>query len=143
MFYYILAVILLLFIYLAAIILPKSFDKQGKYLDAAVKGLIDDYFAAHTDRDIEKKRLRLHKLTISTDRVLSQILTHFGIRETSVKQQLRTSLERNTVTYDQFRILKQFHHMRNEVVHEGLQVYGDNEQVVYSALVVLKTLLGR
>jgi hypothetical protein len=55
---------------------------------------------------------------------------------------LRLALEKNIMTYDQFRILKQFHHMRNEVVHEGLQVYGDNEQMVYSALVVMKTLLG-
>lgn len=142
MFYYILAVILLIFIYLAAVILPKSLDKQGKYLVAAVKGLIDDYFLAHTDKDIEKKRLRLHKLTISADRILSQILWNFGIRDTSVKQQLRSGLDRNVLTYDQFKILKQFHHMRNEVVHEGLQVYGDNEQVVYAALIVMKKLLG-
>lgn len=129
-------------IFLAAVVLPKSLDKDGKFLKTAVQGLIDDYFLAHTDHDIEKKRLRLHKLTISTDRLLGQILTHFNIRDKSVKQQLRMSLDKNIVTYDQFRILKQFHHMRNEVVHEGLQVYGDNEQMVYSALLVMKALLG-
>lgn len=140
--YWIFVLILLAFIYLAAVILPKKFDKQGKFLMAAVRGLVDDYFLAHTDTDIEKKRLRLHKLTISADRVLSQVIGSFGVYNQSVKQQLRMALERNVITYDQFRILKQFHHMRNEVVHEGLQVYGDNEQVVYGAILVMKSLLG-
>lgn len=141
MIYTILALILLVLIYLAAVILPKSLDKSSKYLQAAVKGLVDDYFIAHTDSDIEKKRLRLHKLTISSDRLLGQIMWYFNIKDSSVKQQLRLALDKNIITYDQFRILKQFHHMRNEVVHEGLQVYGDNEQVVYGALLVMKSLL--
>lgn len=141
MFYYILTALLLLFIYLAAVIIPKRLNPNTKYLEVAVKGLIDEYFIAHTEKDLEKKRLRLHKLTISADRVLSQILWNYGLKDSSVKQQLRSALERNTLTYDQFRVLKQFHHMRNEVVHEGLQVYGDNEQIVYAALVVMKKFI--
>jgi hypothetical protein len=141
MFYYILAALLLLFIYLAAVVFPKRHNPNTKYLEVAVKGLIDEYFIAHTEKDLEKKRLRLHKLTISADRVLSQILWNYGLKDSSVKQQLRSALERNTLTYDQFRVLKQFHHMRNEVVHEGLQVYGDNEQIVYAALVVMKKFI--
>lgn len=136
-----LIVLLLLVIVLVAIVLPRRLDKSGAALKVAIQGLIDEYFIAHTEQDIEKKRLRFHKLTISTDRVLAQVLAHFGVRNPSVKQQLRLSLEKNTLTYDQFRALKQFHHMRNEVVHEGLQVYGDSEQVVYGALLVMKTLL--
>lgn len=134
-------IILLLVIVLVAIVLPSRLDKTGAALKIAVQGLIDEYFIAHTEQDIEKKRLRFHKLTISSDRLLSQVLAHFGVRDQSVKQQLRQSLEKNIVTYDQFRALKQFHHMRNEVVHEGLHVYGDSEQFVYAALVVMKSLL--
>jgi len=139
---YVIIILLLLVILMVALVLPKQLDHEGKYLKAAVQGLIDDYFTAHSDTDLEKKRLRLHKLTIATDRLLGQILAHFGVRDQSVKQQLRQALEKNILTYDQFRILKQFHHMRNEVVHEGLQVFGDNEQVVYGALIVLKAILG-
>lgn len=142
MIYYVTAILFLVLIYTVAVVLPKYLDKQGRFLDAAVKGLIDDYFISHTEGDLEKKRLRLHKLTISTDRVLSQVLLHFACNDSSVNQQLRTALNKGIITYDQFRILKQFHHMRNEVVHEDLQVYGDNEQVVYSALVIMKTILG-
>lgn len=141
MFYYILAALLLLLIYLAAVVVPKRLNPNAKYLEVAVKGLIDEYFISHTERDLEKKRLRLHKLTISADRVLSQILWSYGLKDSSVKQQLRAALERNTITYDQFRVLKQFHHMRNEVVHEGLQVFGDNEQIVYAALIVMKKMI--
>lgn len=141
--YYVLIFVILAFLYLITVVFPKTQDKQGKYLSVAIRGLVDEYFLAHTDQDIEKKRLRLHKLTISSDRVLSQVLAHFGTHEPSVKQQLRSSLERNLISYDQFRALKQFHHMRNEVVHDGLQVYGDNEQVIYRALIVLKDLVSR
>ena len=141
MLYPILIIILIAFIYLAAVIFPKTQDQRGKFLGTAIHGLLDEYLLAHTDHDLEKKQLRLHKLTVSADRVLSQVLAHFGTRDSSVKQQLRSALERNIVTYDQFRTLKQFHHMRNEVVHEGLQVYGENEQVIYGALIVLKNLI--
>ncbi|MCC7304177.1 hypothetical protein IT418_02060 [bacterium] len=140
--YYLLAFVLLVVAFLVASILPKSLDKEGKFLVTAVQGLIDDYFIIHTEQNLERKRLKLHKLTVSADKVLGKILAHFYIRDHSLKQQLRLSLEKNIVTYDQFKVLRQFHHMRNEVVHEGLQVYGDNEQVVYSALLVMKALLG-
>ncbi|WKZ23593.1 MAG: hypothetical protein QY312_02395 [Candidatus Dojkabacteria bacterium] len=139
--YIIIALVVVL--YLIAVVLPKFLDKEGKGLHQAVQGLIDEYFLAHTDSDIEKKRLRFHRLTIATDRVMGKVLQHYGIFDKSVKQQLRQALERNVVTYDQFSLLKRFHHMRNEVVHEGLQVYGDNEQLVYNALHIVKQLLGR
>jgi len=137
------AALLLVIILVVAVLIPKRLDKAGNSLRVAVQGLVDDYFVAHTDQDIEKKRLRFHKLTVSTDRLLSQVLTHFGVIDSSVKQQLRQALEKSILTYDQFRALKQFHHMRNEVVHEGLQVYGDSENVVYTALLVIKSLLTR
>jgi hypothetical protein len=138
---YVYIIVLLFLIVFVAIVLPRRLDKSGAALRVAVQGLVDEYFIAHTELDIEKKRLRFHKLTISADRLLAQILAHFNVHNSSVKQQLRQSLEKNIVTYDQFRALKQFHHMRNEVVHEGLQVYGDGEQIVYGALTVMKTLL--
>jgi len=115
---------------------------SSKVLVVAVKGLVSDYFVAHSDHDIEKKQLRFSQLAVSTDRVLGKILDYYNCRSNSVKQQLRLAMQKNVITYDQFTILKRFHHMRNEVVHEGLIIHGDNEAIVYSAIMVVKTIIG-
>jgi hypothetical protein len=122
-------------------IVPRLGSSSKKIFDAAIKGLIDDYFVAHADKDLERHQLRFHKLTIATDRVMGQVMSYYGCKDSSVKQQLRQGLERKVITYDQFQILKRFHHMRNEVVHEGLVVQGENEGSVYNALTVIRSLL--
>lgn len=136
-----LVVFLVLVLLVFGVVIPKNTSSR-KVLVVALQGLIDEYFLAHTDRDLERRHLRFHKLTISTDRVLGKILAYYGCIDNSVKQQMRVALQKSVITYDQFQTLKRFHHMRNEVVHEGLIISGDNENAVYGALLVMKAALG-
>lgn len=138
---YIAIILLLVLIVVVAILIPQRLDKTGANLKAAVRGLMDDYYSAHTEDDLEKKKLRFHKLTVSADRVLSHILSYYGHNDKSVKQQIVKALKAKTISYDNYQILKKFHHMRNEVVHEGLEVYGTNETFVYGALEIMKGLV--
>lgn len=122
--------------------LPRMFDSEGKSLGLMLSRILDEYLQANAERDLQKRELMFHKLTISIDRVLSHILYHYGNKDQSVKSQLRSALQRKLLTYEQFTVLKNFHHMRNEVVHEGLQVNGSNEQLVYTAITTMRSLLG-
>lgn len=127
---------------LVALVIPKLLDKDKKVLQETVKRTVDEYFLAHTEQNLEKRGLMFERLSITTDRVMSHILAYYGAHDRSVKQQLRLAMQANIITYDQFRVLKEFHHLRNEIVHEGLRVQGSNETVVYSALLILRAVLG-
>jgi hypothetical protein len=129
--------------FLVLVIVPRLGNAGKKTYVIALKGLIDEYFVSHTEKDLEKKQLRFHRLTISTDRLMGQIFAYYGCRSSSVMQQLREAMQqKKLITYDQFLVLKKFHHLRNEVVHEGLIIHGDSENSVYGTLLVLKALLG-
>lgn len=138
----IIPLLLIAFILLIAVVFPKFADTEGKALRQRAKQLSDEYFYAHSEQNLEKRRLLFERLTLATDRVLSHTLSHFGIKEQSVKQQLRQAMQQKTITYDQFQLVKRFHHFRNEVVHEGLQVSGENEKFIYEAITVIRSILG-
>jgi len=138
--YYIAGGILLL-ILAVSVWLPKKFDTQGKTLRALIDGLFLEYNKAVKEKDLEKKKLIFNKLIISTDRDLAHLLNYFGCNETSVNKQIWQAMRKKVLTYEEYKKVKQFHHMRNRVVHEGLEVMNTHENLVYNALCTMRSVL--
>lgn len=137
-----LILIVIVVLIIAGLVVPRLLDTQKNILQTTIKQQVDDYFLAHTEQNIEKRGLLFERLAITVDRIMGHLLEYYGVRDRSVKQQLRLAMQSHIITYDQFQTLKQFHHMRNEIVHEGLRINGDNEQKIYAALLILRALLG-
>lgn len=131
--------VVIVFIFALAVILPKFGNKSSKEFDEklrAVNMLLNELGTSSGDA----RQLRLNKITTSLDNVLAKILEYYGCMDQSVNQKIRQGMDKKLYDYEAFKVLKSFHLMRNRVVHEDTPITKAEEQNIFKAFSIIKKL---
>lgn len=89
----------------------------------------------------EAKQAEWQRLISRWDNFIGRLLGSLGYMDESVNQRIRRAMESKLLDYEEFKIVKSFHLMRNQVMHEDKHVYPSDEQLVWAMSKIIKKLI--
>lgn len=140
--WYVIAGIIVVGIVLAAVVvLPALFNKSKQELTKQFKEIQFELQQAMSQTDSQVMQLKLQKVASRLDNFIGKLLKYYNYSDPSVNQQIRRGMEAKLYTYEEFKVLKAFHLMRNQIIHEDRMVYQDDVNTMYQVIEILRKLL--
>jgi len=124
-------VLLIVVVLVILVISAFIFSQKQNPFRAEYKKLLqelDQITKTHSD----SKQAELHRIVSRWDNFIARLLFHYGYKDESVNQRIRRAMEAKFFEYEEFKVVKAFHFLRNQVVHEDKRIYTSDEQLIWA-----------
>lgn len=141
--YILLAIGLLLIVVLAAaVVIPQIFNKDKKAIKAQMSQFMTEFNGIFSTSDHETMQLKLQKFVSRFDNFIGKVLSYYGCVDPSVNRQIRMAMEKKLYSYEEFKVVKSFHLMRNQVIHEDKSISQHDVDTISHVLGIIQRLIG-
>ncbi|GEM_PF-3481990 len=89
----------------------------------------------------QAKQAEWQRLISRWDNFIGRLLGSLGYMDESVNQRIRRAMESKQLDYEEFKMVKSFHLMRNQIMHEDKHIYPSDEQLVWAMSKIIKKLV--
>ena len=133
--------ILVIVIIAVGVVLPRMMKTGLADLHAKFKVIAQDFSIATSETNYEVQQLKLQKVISRFDNLIGNIFDAYGCKDPSVNQKIRQAMQRKVITYEEFKVVKAMHLVRNKVVHEDKQLTSEDVRLISEVMGIIKRLL--
>ncbi|WKZ30558.1 MAG: hypothetical protein QY314_02160 [Candidatus Dojkabacteria bacterium] len=132
---------LVIVVLLVGIVIPRTMKTGLADLNAKYKVIYQEFSQAVSETQHELQQLKLQKVISRFDNLIGHVFEAYGCSDPSVNQKIRQAMQKKVITYEEFKVIKAMHLVRNKVVHEDRQLSAEDVRLISETMQIIGRLL--